>query len=114
MIGMHGSRATNLAVDRADLLIALGVRFDDRATGSIAGFAPRARVIHMDIDEAEIGKIRRPDISAGVRREARAATAEQARCPRERREPGGPRSTRCAREHPFRSPDRRVAPGDIS
>ncbi len=64
MIGMHGSRATNFAVDRADLLIALGVRFDDRATGSVAGFAPRARVIHMDIDEAEIGKIRRPDISA--------------------------------------------------
>ncbi len=65
MLGMHGSRATNLAVDRADLLIALGVRFDDRATGSVAGFAPHARVIHMDIDEAEIGKIRLPDISAG-------------------------------------------------
>jgi acetolactate synthase-1/2/3 large subunit len=64
MLGMHGSRATNLAVDRADLLLALGVRFDDRATGSVAGFAPRARVIHIDIDEAEIGKIRRPDISA--------------------------------------------------
>ncbi len=65
MLGMHGSRVTNTAVDRADLLIALGVRFDDRATGSVAEFAPRARVIHMDIDEAEIGKIRRPDISAG-------------------------------------------------
>ena len=64
MLGMHGSRAANLAVDRADLLIALGVRFDDRATGAITGFAPRARVIHLDIDEAEIGKIRRPDISA--------------------------------------------------
>ena len=60
---MHGSRVTNLAVDRADLLIALGVRFDDRATGSVAGFAPRAKVIHMDIDEAEIGKIRRPATS---------------------------------------------------
>ncbi len=65
MLGMHGSRVTNLVVDRADLLISLGVRFDDRATGSVAGFAPRARVIHMDIDEAEIGKIRRPDISCG-------------------------------------------------
>jgi acetolactate synthase-1/2/3 large subunit len=65
MLGMHGSRATAYAVDRADLLIALGVRFDDRATGAIAGFAPRARVIHLDIDEAEIGKIRRPDLSAG-------------------------------------------------
>ncbi|MGD0726203.1 MAG: biosynthetic-type acetolactate synthase large subunit [Spirochaetia bacterium] len=63
MLGMHGSRATNFAVDRTDLLIALGVRFDDRATGSVASFAPHARVIHMDIDEAEFGKIRRPDIS---------------------------------------------------
>ncbi len=86
MLGMHGSRATNLAVDRADLLIALGVRFDDRATGSPAGFAPKARVIHMDIDEAEIGKIRRPDIAAacdvkrGLRRLNRLA-AKAARVP---------------------------------
>jgi acetolactate synthase I/II/III large subunit len=65
MLGMHGSRATNFAVDRTDLLIALGVRFDDRATGSVASFAPRARVIHIDIDQAELGKIRRPDISSG-------------------------------------------------
>jgi acetolactate synthase-1/2/3 large subunit len=64
MLVMHGSRATNFAVDRTDLLIALGVRFDDRATGSVASFAPRARVMHMDIDEAEFGKIRRPDISS--------------------------------------------------
>jgi len=64
MLGMHGSRATNFAVDRTDLLIALGVRFDDRATGSVASFAPHARVIHMDIDEAEFGKIRSPDISS--------------------------------------------------
>jgi acetolactate synthase-1/2/3 large subunit len=64
MLGMHGSLAANLAVNRADLLVALGVRFDDRATGSVAEFAPSARVIHLDIDAAEIGKIRRPDISA--------------------------------------------------
>jgi len=85
MLGMHGSRATNLAVDRADLLIALGVRFDDRATGSIAGFAPRARVIHMDIDETEIGKIRRPDISAAcdVKRGLRRLNRLVARAARE-------------------------------
>ncbi|MGO9308234.1 MAG: biosynthetic-type acetolactate synthase large subunit [Spirochaetia bacterium] len=85
MLGMHGSRATNLAVDRADLLIALGVRFDDRATGSVEGFAPRARVIHMDIDEAEIGKIRRPDISAGcdVKRALRRLNRMVARAPRD-------------------------------
>jgi acetolactate synthase I/II/III large subunit len=64
MLGMHGSLAVNQAVDRADLLIVLGARFDDRATGAIASFAPQARVIHVDIDEAEIGKIRTPDVSA--------------------------------------------------
>jgi acetolactate synthase-1/2/3 large subunit len=64
MLGMHGSMAVNFAVDRADLLIALGVRFDDRATGVIASFAPHAKIVHMDVDEAEIGKIRRPDESA--------------------------------------------------
>ena len=85
MLGMHGSRATNLAVDRTDLLIALGVRFDDRATGSVAGFAPRARVIHVDIDDAEIGKIRRPDISAGcdVKRALRRLNKMVARAGRE-------------------------------
>jgi len=84
MLGMHGSRATNLAVDRADLLIALGVRFDDRATGAVAGFAPRARVIHMDIDEAEIGKIRRPDISTAcdVKSALRRLNKMVARAPR--------------------------------
>jgi len=104
MLGMHGSRATNLAVDRADLLIALGVRFDDRATGSVAGFAPRARVIHMDIDEAEIGKIRRPDISAGcdVKRALRRLNRLAARTPREawRAEIRALRS-----DHPFAAPD---------
>jgi acetolactate synthase-1/2/3 large subunit len=64
MLGMHGSLATNHAVARADLLIALGVRFDDRATGSADSFAERARVVHIDIDEAEIGKIRKPDVSS--------------------------------------------------
>jgi acetolactate synthase-1/2/3 large subunit len=63
MLGMHGSMATNHAVEEADLLIALGARFDDRATGTISTFATRAQVIHMDIDDAEIGKIRRPDVS---------------------------------------------------
>ena len=78
MLGMHGSRATNFAVDRTDLLIALGVRFDDRATGSVAAFAPHARVIHMDIDEAEFGKIRRPDISSGCDLAPGSETPQQA------------------------------------
>jgi len=56
MLGLHGSRAANLAVTECDLLIALGARFDDRVTGKVAGFAPDARVIHVDVDPAEIGK----------------------------------------------------------
>ncbi|MEW6696270.1 MAG: biosynthetic-type acetolactate synthase large subunit [Bacillota bacterium] len=56
MLGLHGSKAANLAVTECDLLITLGARFDDRVTGRIAGFAPKARVIHVDIDPAEISK----------------------------------------------------------
>ena len=65
MLGMHGSRAANLAVQEADLLVVVGARFDDRATGKLAEFAPNARVVHMDIDACEIGKLRHAD--AGVR-----------------------------------------------
>ncbi|WP_420470631.1 acetolactate synthase 2 catalytic subunit [Brevundimonas sp. FT23042] len=58
MLGMHGTRAANEAVQDADLLIVFGARFDDRATGKLAEFAPHARVIHFDIDASEIGKLR--------------------------------------------------------
>ncbi len=59
MLGMHGSHAANIAVDECDLLICVGARFDDRATGKLDSFAPNARVIHLDRDPAEIGKLRR-------------------------------------------------------
>ncbi len=62
MPGMHGSYAANMAMTSSDLLIALGVRFDDRVTGRLAAFAPHAKVIHVDIDPAEIGKNRAPDV----------------------------------------------------
>jgi acetolactate synthase I/II/III large subunit len=62
MPGMHGSYAANMAMSNCDLIIALGVRFDDRVTGRLAAFAPHAKVIHVDIDPAEIGKIRTPDV----------------------------------------------------
>jgi acetolactate synthase-1/2/3 large subunit len=62
MPGMHGSYAANMAMTNADLLIALGVRFDDRVTGRLAAFAPHAKVIHVDIDPAEVGKNRTPDV----------------------------------------------------
>ena len=60
--GMHGSKAANWAMNRCDLLIACGARFDDRVTGKLDVFAPGARVIHMDVDPAEIGKNRAADI----------------------------------------------------
>ena len=56
MLGMHGTYAANMAVAECDLLVALGVRFDDRVTGKLATFAPHARIIHVDIDPANIGK----------------------------------------------------------
>src|SRR6266480_7368908 len=62
MPGMHGSYAANMGMSGADLIIALGVRFDDRVTGRLAAFAPHARIIHVDIDPAEIGKNRVADI----------------------------------------------------
>ncbi|MET4729170.1 acetolactate synthase-1/2/3 large subunit [Lysobacter enzymogenes] len=65
MLGMHGNRAANLSVQECDLLIVVGARFDDRATGKLAEFAPNARVVHMDLDACEIGKLRHAD--AGVR-----------------------------------------------
>ena len=62
MPGMHGSYAANMGMSQADLLIALGVRFDDRVTGKLAAFAPHAKVIHVDIDPSEIGKNRAADL----------------------------------------------------
>ncbi|RBP97419.1 acetolactate synthase large subunit [Bifidobacterium aemilianum] len=62
MLGMHGTVAANGAVQRSDLLVAIGARFDDRVTGKLDAFAPTARVIHIDIDPAEIGKNRQPDV----------------------------------------------------
>jgi len=79
MLGMHGTRSANRAIAECDLLIALGARFDDRATGRLDRFAPRARVVHVDIDEAEIGKLKRPHLSmaadAGLACRALAAAA---------------------------------------
>ncbi|MPZ54024.1 MAG: biosynthetic-type acetolactate synthase large subunit [Acidimicrobiia bacterium] len=62
MSGMHGTYTATTAIQRADVLIAIGVRFDDRVTGDPATFAPEAAVIHADVDPAEIGKVRVPEI----------------------------------------------------
>lgn len=63
MIGMHGTRAANYAVQECDLLIACGARFDDRVTGKLDTFAPHAKVIHIDIDAAEINKLRQANVA---------------------------------------------------
>ena len=58
MLGMHGARYTNLLLEECDLLIAVGARFDDRATGKVAAFCPKAQIIHIDIDPSELDKIK--------------------------------------------------------
>jgi acetolactate synthase I/II/III large subunit len=62
MVGMHGTPAANRAVQMCDLLIGVGARFDDRVTGKLSAFAPDARVVHLDVDIAEVGKIRQADV----------------------------------------------------
>jgi acetolactate synthase-1/2/3 large subunit len=62
MPGMHGNYTAVTAMQQSDLLVALGSRFDDRVTGKVGSFAPGAKVIHVDIDPAELGKVRRPDV----------------------------------------------------
>src|SRR5689334_16728576 len=62
MPGMHGNYTAVTSMQRSDLLIALGSRFDDRVTGKVPAFAPDAKIIHVDIDPAELGKVRRPDV----------------------------------------------------
>jgi acetolactate synthase-1/2/3 large subunit len=70
MLGMHGAPYTNHLLREADLLLAVGVRFDDRATGKLSEFCPRARTVHVDIDAREIGKLRAVEL--GIRCDARA------------------------------------------
>jgi len=66
MLGMHAARYTNLALDECDLLIAVGARFDDRATGKVAAFCSQAKIIHIDIDPAELDKIKTANLAIGA------------------------------------------------
>ncbi|XP_058070673.1 acetolactate synthase 3, chloroplastic-like [Magnolia sinica] len=63
MLGMHGTVYANYAIDKSDLLLAFGVRFDDRVTGKLEAFASRAKIVHIDIDPSEIGKNKQPHVS---------------------------------------------------
>ena len=71
MLGMHGTQAANLAVQGCDVLVVIGARFDDRATGKLSEFAPHAKVIHLDLDAAEIGKLHAAEV--GVRGDLRSS-----------------------------------------
>ena len=86
--GMHGSKYANWALNKADLVIAVGSRFDDRVTGKVSAFAPGAKVIHFDIDAAEVGKIRDAEIPVvGPLKSALARLGERA-TPSARATPG--------------------------
>jgi acetolactate synthase-1/2/3 large subunit len=89
MPGMHGTYTAVTAMQRSDLLIALGARFDDRVTGKLDGFAPDAKVIHVDIDRAELGKVRRPDVA--IVADCRLAIEALSEAFDRRRAPGGAR-----------------------
>ncbi|HWB57345.1 MAG TPA: biosynthetic-type acetolactate synthase large subunit, partial [Gaiellaceae bacterium] len=78
--GMHGSKWANWGLNKADLIVAVGARFDDRVTGKLTAFAPGAKVVHLDVDPAEIGKLRRADIPvAGPLKPALARLTEELR-----------------------------------
>src|SRR5918997_4463869 len=69
--GMHGAASVNRAIDKSDLLLAVGMRFDDRITGAAHKFAPNAKVVHIDVDPSELGKVIRPTV--GIAADAKAA-----------------------------------------
>jgi acetolactate synthase I/II/III large subunit len=112
MPGMHGNYTAVTAMQESDLLIALGSRFDDRVTGKVDGFAPDAKIIHVDIDPAELGKVRRPDVGivgdcrlvieelVKALRELGGPEAQPDRSPWRRRSRAGRRSTRSPTSSP--------------
>ncbi|KAF0095329.1 MAG: acetolactate synthase I/II/III large subunit [Puniceicoccaceae bacterium 5H] len=103
MLGMHAAPFTNLALEECDLLIACGARFDDRATGKVAEFCPHAKVIHIDIDSSELGKIKQPTL--GIRADVRATLeALNEIVPAQDRSEWRARVAALRREHPLALP----------
>jgi acetolactate synthase-1/2/3 large subunit len=105
MLGMHGARSTNLIIEECDLLLAIGARFDDRATGRPDRFAPHARIVHIDLDARELGKIKQPTL--GIRADAGVALrALLARVTQMRRPTWHARVRALREEFPLRMPQR--------
>ncbi len=109
MLGMHGTVTGNYAVNECDLLIAVGARFDDRVTGKLSAFAPKAKVIHIDVDPAEIGKNVEPMIPiVGDAKHVLAALAKELEALEwspERRTPGGRSCSAWQDEYPLHYED---------
>lgn len=104
MLGMHAARFTNMALEECDLLIALGARFDDRATGKVAQFCPRAKIVHIDIDAAELDKIKTAHVGiVADLKEALAALVPLTRA--RRRQAWMERVEELRREYPLRMQD---------
>ena len=100
--GMHGAASVNRAIDKSDLLFAVGMRFDDRITGAVDKFAPNAKLVHIDVDPSELGKVIKPTV--GIAADAKMALrgvlghVETAPRGRLRRVAGGDRRNAGARE----------------
>ncbi len=109
MLGMHGGKGTNLLMREADVIFAIGARFDDRATGKVAEFCPQATIAHLDIDRAELGKIRAATLAlAGDAAEALARLLR--RLPAQRHPEWRARAAELRAAHPLRHPPRREEP----
>ena len=103
MLGMHGGKGTNLLMREADAIFVIGARFDDRATGKVADFCPQARFAHLDIDRAELGKIR--SATLGIVGDAADALARLlARLPERQRPDWRARAVELRAAHPLRHP----------
>ena len=86
MPGMHGNYTAIMSMQESDLLVSLGARFDDRVTGKVGAFAPDAKIVHVDIDPAELGKVRRPDV--GITGDCRIVIEDLTKAVRERLDGG--------------------------
>ena len=91
MMGMHGESWVNHAIQQADLLLAFGMRFDDRVTGNLAHYAPNAKKIHIEIDPSEINKNVKVDVALIGDLKARPSTSFSPSCPRRTTPPGSTR-----------------------
>lgn len=121
MLGMHGTAYANFAVSECDLLIAIGARFDDRVTGKLDEFASRAKVIHIDIDPAEVGKNRVPNVP--IVGDVKKVLIELLRRLQEENQPSAPQQTlawreriaRWRRDYPLQVPtyDDMLAPQEV-